>query len=60
MNHARNLGAPHHDGGTSVNTIDAPSLTVKRALDVDSHEMVPGELRDEIVGPTALAAASKT
>jgi predicted TIM-barrel fold metal-dependent hydrolase len=35
-------------------------LTIERVLDVDSHERVPGELRDEIFGPTALVAASKT
>jgi len=43
-----------------MNAQNAASLTVARTLDVDSHEMVPGELRDEIFGPTALVEASRT
>lgn len=38
----------------------ASSPSIERVLDVDSHEMVPGELRNEIFGATALADASAT
>jgi hypothetical protein len=42
-----------------MNTLHAPNPTVERTLDVDSHEMVPVELRDEIFGATELHAAAR-
>jgi hypothetical protein len=39
-----------------MNALHASTPTVERALDVDSHEMVPVELRDEIFGATELHA----
>src|SRR5579872_3714675 len=43
-----------------MNVHTTPSLTVDRVLDVDSHEMVPIELRTEIFGPSELIDVADT
>ena len=42
-----------------MNVLNTTSPTVERALDVDSHEMVPVEMREEIFGSLALLEAAK-